>query len=112
MKSNSIQHLLFAVLFGISLNGYGQFPGCPSVDAGSDVNLNCSTSCVDLTATPFETGGTNSYAVSSITYAPPVAFNQAGGTSVSVNTDDVWSSAITLPFDFCFYGQTYSTAQI
>ncbi len=112
MKKNNIQALLCAFLLGITFNSYGQFPGCPSVDAGSDINLNCSTSCVDLTATPFETGGTNSYAVSSIAYTPPVAFNQPGGTAVSVNTDDVWSSAITLPFDFCFYGQTYTTAQI
>ena len=112
MKKNNIPYFVFVLLFSISFNGYGQFPGCPSVDAGSDITLDCSTSCVDLTATPFEAGATNTYAVSSIPYAPPVAFNQTGGTAVSVNVDDVWSSVITLPFNFCFYGQTYSTAQI
>ena len=30
-----------------------------------------------------------------------------GGTGVSVDTDDVWSPAIDLPFNFCFFGGTY-----
>lgn len=91
---------------------FAQFPGCPSVDAGPDQNPNCSTPCVDLTATPFDAGATTSYTVGSIPYNPPVAFGAPGGTGVSVGTDDVWSGVITLPFTFCYYGQTYTQCVI
>ncbi|MCB0539712.1 MAG: SprB repeat-containing protein, partial [Bacteroidetes bacterium] len=48
----------------------------------------------------------------SIPYAPPIAYNAPGGTGISVNTDDVWSGVINLPFPFCFFGQTYNSAVI
>jgi gliding motility-associated-like protein len=41
-------------------------------------------------------------------HTPPIPYNQGGGTGVSINTDDVWSNSINLPFTFCFYGQTYN----
>jgi gliding motility-associated-like protein len=91
---------------------YAQFPGCPSVDAGADQTLTCNQPCATLNATPFHAGATTTYTVGSIPHTPPIAYNQAGGTAVSVNTDDVWSPQITLPFNFCFYGQTYTTCKI
>ncbi|MFT4943280.1 MAG: hypothetical protein ACI8RH_001020, partial [Flavobacteriales bacterium] len=84
---------------------FSQGPGCPNVDAGEDANVNCSSGgCVDISATYLETGESTSYDVSPIPYAP---FPYIGGTTVSVNTDDVWSPAIDLPFNFCFFGGTY-----
>src|SRR5690554_1025502 len=112
MKNNKLLLLIFTVFFSLSFNGNAQFPGCPSVDAGPDQTLDCSTTCVDLVATPFEVGATNTYRVDPIPHAPPVPYNQSGGTAVSVGTDDVWSPQINLPFDFCFYGQTYNSAKI
>src|SRR5690554_2888266 len=112
MKNNKLYLLLFVFILNFSLNGNAQFPGCPSVDAGPDQTLDCSTTCVDLVATPFEVGATNTYAVSSIPHTPPIPYNQTGGTAVSVNIDDRWSSGIPLPFDFCFYGQTYNSVQV
>lgn len=91
---------------------FAQFPGCPSVDAGTDQTLTCSQSCATLTATPFQAGATTSYGVSAIPHTPPIAYNAPGGTGVSVNTDDVWSPQITLPFQFCYYGQSYTTCKI
>ena len=93
-------------LFLISTVAVAQGPGCPNVDAGADVDLDCGVDCVDLTASFLQTGETTSYEVTSIDYAPPFPFT--GGTPVSVNTDDVWSPIIPLPFDFCFFGETYS----
>lgn len=93
-------------MFFMSLGVSAQGPGCPNVDAGPDIDLDCGVECVDLTATFLQTGETTSYEVSSITYAPPFPFT--GGTPVSVNTDDVWSPIIPMPFDFCFFGETYS----
>lgn len=89
-----------------------QFPGCPSVDAGPNQTLTCSQTCATLTATPFNAGATTSYGVGSIPHNPPIAYNQAGGTGVSVNVDDVWSAQIALPFTFCYYGQSYTTCKI
>jgi len=96
---------LFILMLVTGLS-FGQGPGCPNVDAGEDVDLDCGVACVDLTATFLETGETTSYDVSSIPYAPPFPFT--GGTPVSANTDDVWSPIIPIPFDFCFFGETYS----
>lgn len=91
---------------------YAQFPGCPAVDAGADQTLTCNQPCATLTATPFHAGATSTYTVASIPHTPPIAYNQAGGTGVSVGTDDVWSPQITLPFTFCYYGQSYTNCKI
>ena len=91
---------------------YAQFPGCPSVDAGPDQTLPCSQNCTDLNATVFHAGATNTYTVASIPHAPPIPYNQPGGTVVSANTDDVWSPIINLPFPFCYYGNTYTTCKV
>ncbi|WGF93333.1 gliding motility-associated C-terminal domain-containing protein [Aequorivita marisscotiae] len=107
MKNSFKPHsfLLFSFLF-ISVSAFAQGPGCPNVYAGEDVELDCGEPCTDLTASYLDTGETTSYQVTSIPYDPPFPFT--GGTPVSVNTDDVWSPAIQLPFDFCFFGQTYT----
>ncbi|AEA44076.1 PKD domain containing protein [Fluviicola taffensis DSM 16823] len=102
---------LIALLSVIS-TANAQFPGCPSVDAGSDQTLTCNQPCATLNAVPFHAGATSTYVVGSIPHTPPIAYNQAGGTAVSVNTDDVWSPQIALPFNFCYYGQTYTTCKI
>lgn len=101
-----IAFVIVITLFGI-VNLFSQpAPGCPYIDAGPDISTSCSNPCVDLNATVLQTGGTNTYTVTSIPYNPPFPFS--GGTPVSVNTDDLWSGVITLPFDFCFYGQSYN----
>ena len=99
-------------LLSVSSMAYAQFPGCPNVDAGPDQTLTCNQPCATLTATPLHSGATTTYSVASIPHTPPIAYDQAGGTAVSVSTDDVWSPQITLPFNFCYYGQTYTTCKI
>ncbi len=93
-------------------SSFAQFPGCPDVNAGPDQVLPCSQNCTNLTATPFHTGAPTSYAVGSIPHSPPVAYNLAGGTAVSVATDDVWSPPIGLPFNFCYFGVNYNTINV
>lgn len=90
---------------------------CPSVDAGgigtsgSDVNINCSINSTTLEASYLELGETSDYKVESIDYAPPFQFGCLEHP-VSVNIDDVFSPKINLPFDFCFYGETYDSCVI
>jgi len=95
--------LLIFILSSSSLLAQG--PGSPYVDAGQDVVLECGEECTDLTATFLETGLTTEYEVSSIDYNPPFPFT--GGTGVSVNIDDRWSNIINIPFDFCFFEESY-----
>ena len=104
--------LLSLVLIVAGNTVFAQFPGCPTVDAGPDQALPCTQNCTDLVATPFHAGATNTYTVSSIPHAPPIPYNQPGGTAVSANTDDVWSPIINLPFPFCYYGNTYTTCKV
>ncbi len=105
MKKKFFISLLF---WGSLLHIYSQTPGpgCPNVNAGPDQVLACNTNCTDLTASIFQTGETTSYEVASIPFAPPYAFNQ--GTPFAINTDDIWSGVINLPFTFCFYGNSYT----
>lgn len=105
-KSASWMNFLVVCLFFIGFNAMAQGPGCPNIDAGEDVEIVCYDDCTELTATYLQTGQTTNYNVTAIAANSP--FPTTGGNSVSVNTDDVWSDAINLPFDFCFYGQNYS----
>ena len=102
--------LVTGLLFGSKL--FAQAPGCPNIVAQADVNLPCSTPCTNLTATPFHVGNTSTYTVAATPYAPVIPYNQAGGTAVSANTDDVYSPLINLPFPFCYYGNTYNSCVV
>ena len=100
----SVKKLLYLIIFLPSLF-FGQAPGCPDIQV-DDETVDCNNPCVDLVATNLHTGETTQYNVSSITYAPPYPFT--GGTSAFVGIDDIFSTVITIPFDFCFYGNTYN----
>ena len=94
----------------------GQLEACAGVDVQLDtptpgvLNLCPGENCVDLSATYLNTGQTTTYNVGTIPFEPPFPFT--GGTQTSVNTDDVWSPTITLPFNFCFFGQNYTKALV
>lgn len=85
---------------------------CPYIDAGPDQTFDCFNPCVNLSASYLEIKETVSYTVESLPHNVPIPYNQSGGTAVSVNTDDVWGPIITLPFPFCYYGETYTTCKI
>lgn len=85
-------------------------PGCPNVDAGNAATVNCDNNCTTLTSTFLQTGATTSYSVTSIPYNPPYSYSS--GTGIIMNVDDVWSSLLTLPFNFCFFGQVYNKIAI
>ena len=99
----------------ISLYIYPPLPSCAGVDLNLTTNTPgvynlCPGSCLNLAATYEKTYTTSTYTVSSTPFAPLFPFT--GGTQVSVNTDDVWSGDIALPFKFCFYGNTYNSINI
>lgn len=77
---------------------------CPAVSTNNNVTIPCGQTCATLTASAVAGYQTTAYTGSAITYSP-ASFST--GTPILVGTDDIWSSAITLPFNFCFFGNTY-----
>ncbi|WP_264522348.1 fibronectin type III domain-containing protein [Flavobacterium sp. N1994] len=92
---------------------------CPSVVAGgqglSGANpaaMMCSSlTCANLEATYLQLNQATNYSVASIPYSPPYQYTCLQNP-VSVNVDDIWSSTINLPFNFCFYGNNYNKCLI
>lgn len=101
--------MLFSVFALSNLNA--QAPGRPHVIA-PDAVMGCTDESVILTAEYLEIGETNSqlYEVTEIEYAPPFPFT--GGTAVDATRDDSWSNVVNLPFDFCYFGETYQAIQV
>ena len=115
----------FNICIGTPCNGSGPGTGtttlgCPTVVSGglglngadpAAIGCTAASTCVDLEATYLDLGNTTTYTVQSIPYAPPYQFNCLANP-VSVNDDDVWSPAVNLPFNFCFYGNSYNQCTI
>lgn len=100
--------LLFLAISQQTLNAQT----CPSVDAQAGTGASttiCSGQCANLTATVVAVKATTSYSVGSITYSP---YPFSGGTAAIGNIDDLWSSAINIGFNFCYFGNTFNQVLI
>ena len=96
---------LLILLVVLSIQGFSQTAPCPNLSTINST-VNCITPCTTLTATPSITlNATTTYAVSSIVYAPN---SYTIGAGVSTITDDIFSSTITIPFCFNFFGINYT----
>lgn len=85
---------------GIGLNGANPAP----------INCNASTTTT-LEAVYNDIKTTTSYTVSSTTYAPPYQFDCLRNR-LFINKDDVYSPVVNLPFNFCFFGNSYNKCVI
>ena len=108
---NFKDHTKYLLLFTLteillSFPAKAQLTGCASIDIGEDLQVSCEEGCITLEANVVEVGLTTEYVVEPIEYLPPFPFDQ--GTVIIVGEDDVWSDAVTLPFDFCFFDETYN----
>jgi large repetitive protein len=83
-------------------------PGTPPLD----LTLCTAGECRTLEANISDVPSTTSYTVSSIPYCPQASFSDPTYNQVVIVADDIWSSPITLPFNFCFFNQNYTTCQI
>ena len=98
---------LYFSLFFIS---FIQAQQCTLLDAGADQTVNCTNNCTTLNAT-FLDGFTdqstfNGYVIQNATPCPlPPVTN---GTPTTISTDDEWSSLITMPFNFVYFGLSYN----
>ncbi len=98
--------LVSAIFLFLFFNGiaFGQASACPQVTVAPAGPI-CAGNCVNLAATVQGSVATTSYAVSNVPYSP---YSYTTGTSVLINIDDTWSGAITIPFCFQFFGNTYT----
>ena len=67
----------------------------------------CASDSLELTATYLGGGGTDQYTDSVI----PYSFTTFTGTLYN-GPDDQYSSVVSIPFDFCFYGQSYNQLKV
>lgn len=100
-----LQIFIFALPL-LSINGLFAQPGCPGVNIGNDTILPYGQTCANLHATVFSGFQSTAYTVSQIPYNPP--FPYTAGVPFLVNQDDIFSDTIDLPFNFCFFGNTYN----
>ncbi len=106
MKKHITSVLIGMLFFGINIFALYSQSGCAYIDAGPDQTVTCSASCATFNANVQIANSTTSYTVQSIPFNPPYPFNT--GTPITVGLDDVWSDTLTLPFYFCFFGNTYN----
>lgn len=101
----------FAIIFlGTTTLQAQTYSGQPNVAivGNHNVTIPCGTSCYSASANHTLSGITTAYTIDTIPY---ITFPTTG-TLVSANTDDVWSTLISLPFNFCFFGNTYNSLVI
>lgn len=99
--------LALASIFFLGItSGFSQL-GCPDVTV-PDTTV-CGGGCFPITATPVSGLTTTDYTVNQIAYTP---YPFVGANQVIINTDDIWTPTIGLPFNFCFYGNGYSSMTI
>lgn len=102
-------YFVFALIMILPKFGSAQCVN-PSVNAqvatGPSTTI-CSGNCANLTASVVPPpNATTSYSVASVSYS---THPYVGGSNVfATSSDDLWSDSISIGFNFCFYGQSYS----
>jgi gliding motility-associated-like protein len=80
---------------------------CQNINAGDDVQMQCSDSDVTLTSTVIAPNykTTRNYDVGGELLCPPITYD---GSRTFIQTDDEWSDfVIDIPFTFCFFENQY-----
>lgn len=103
---------------GIVSKSYGQSVACPEVFVDDILIPSCAatdSACVSVMAKFPDIRQTvntaNAYVCNAIPFSGNYGFN-IGGTAVSVGQDDYWSPVVNLPFNFCYFGNTYNQCLI
>ncbi|MBI3510018.1 MAG: gliding motility-associated C-terminal domain-containing protein [Bacteroidetes bacterium] len=95
--------LACTLLYAIASNAQPSQPTICPINAGPNQSV-CVPTCANLSGTFTPTFQTNTYSMSTIPYTPdPFTV----GTALVLG-DDQWSSAIPLPFTFCYFGNPYT----
>jgi len=79
---------------------------------GAVVNRDCSQICNALTFQIPHIKSSSDYTLVTTPYAPYPYNTPTGATDIALYNDDQYSNLINLPFTFCFYGQSYTSAVV
>lgn len=93
----------------LAAQAWAQNPATTFTIPNRNITLSCGTTCTSITAQVPHIKQTNSYVITNPAYVP-FSYVSPNGTIVSqIYVDDTWSPAISLPFPFCYYGNTFSS---
>ncbi|MEO5776003.1 MAG: hypothetical protein ABIQ27_03805, partial [Flavobacterium sp.] len=85
----------------------GTIPGPTSLPL--DLTLCTTGECRNIQANISDVPSTSTYAATSIPYCPYPFIDPSYNVVPITGGDDFWSDVINLPFNFCFYGQNYTS---
>jgi gliding motility-associated-like protein len=97
--------IIFFICFGAT-GTYAQ--SCVSANNNSIINFSCGLTCGDVNLQVPDLRTTSNYAVTTIPYNPYPFTTPFGNELTPLYSDDVYSSKLTLPFQFCFYDSVFS----
>lgn len=98
--------LMMTVTYGAAL---AQNPATTFTIPNRVIQLPCGSSCTPITVQVPHIKESSGYVITNPTYLP-FDYTTPGGTEVSsLYIDDTWSAAISLPFAFCFYGNSFNS---
>lgn len=108
-------------LFIFTLSVFGAFTGVAqaiysgqpnvTINGNHNVTIPCGNGggCYRASASQTLTGFSTTYSVDTIPY---IAFPTGGATAIAIQSDDLWSPEIQIPFNFCFFGNNYNSLLI
>lgn len=112
MKRSLLKMLAVPVAAGFCflLPGKALAQSCISTNFhGRVYDLICPQACSTLVGRIEHVKGTTDYSVSTIPHNPYPWVNAGGVELTALYADDIFSSVISLPFPFCFYGNVYNS---
>jgi len=97
--------IILSICFGTT-GTYSQ--SCVSDNNHTVINFSCGLTCGNVNLSVPDLKGTSIYTVKTIPYNPYPYTTLFGNELNALYSDDVYSSKITLPFQFCFYDSVFS----
>lgn len=112
MKKFLLPIFALVIFSFLSINSAAQSCGTTNIN-GSIRTISCGQTCTNLSFRVPHLKGTGDYTLSSIPYNPFPYIVATGGTEdTRLYNDDEYSALFAIPFAFCFYDSTYSSAVI
>jgi gliding motility-associated-like protein len=88
---------------------FGQNPATTIVIPNRNITLPCGTNCTNISAQVPHIKQTDDYVLTRPAYMPFAYTTATGNELTAIYTDDRFSALINMPFNFCFYGSSYSS---
>lgn len=103
-----IRPFFILLLSALVTTATAQNPATVITSSARNITLPCATTCTTLTASVPNIRQSDDYIVQSIPYNP-FAYADGGNELTPLYADDIYSSALPLPFPVCFFGATYNS---